>query len=197
MIKYHYILTDLPNESRSSWKAKSKPRRQGSRKLKTSKGKATAKDITPPTSEEEPDEEDNQGSLKDNGEISGHIQLVGWEVIGKNVTQLSQRGKVAEIILQVSDDEPASDYNSMTGQLTHSIQAPVKLLTSKGKRKDKAVALPTSAEEPVSAELMSIDIQGERGKARQSLRNHHRKGSMVQMPGNHWLVMAIGQVLST
>jgi hypothetical protein len=122
---------------------------------------------------------------------------VGWEVIGRNVTQLSQRGKVAEIILQVSDDEPASDYDSMTGQLTHSIQAPVKSLTLKGKRKDKVVALPTSAEELVSAELMSIDIQGGRGKARQSLRNHHRKGSMVQMPGNHWLVMAIGQVLST
>ena len=171
MVKYDYVEEDLPKESRAGRKAKSKRGKQGRVKSKTSKGKRKAKAVTPPTSEEEPDDEDDQGSSRDDGDISGSIRPVGREVTGRKVKKRSPSGKVPAVIPQVSDDEPASDNDLMTGRPTRGIQATVKPRTSKGKGKGKAVALPTSEEEPLSENdqelLTHNEDRSSRGKGKE------------------------------
>ena len=138
MVKYNYVENDLANESRSNRKAKSKHENRGRVESKTSKGKGKAKAVTPPTSEEEPDDEDDQGLLTDDGDISAPGR--------------SSRSRRPEAVApQVLDDESGSDNDLMTGTPTHGIQAPraVKPTSSRGKGKARAVALPTSEEEPV------------------------------------------------
>lgn len=138
MVKYNYVENDLANELRSSRKTQSKHGKKGRVNLKKSKGKGKAKAVTPPTSEEEPDDEDDQGLLTDDGDISapGRSSQSGWPEAAAP---------------QVSDDESGSDDDLMTGTPTHGIQAPraVKPTSSRGKGKARAVALPTSEEEPV------------------------------------------------
>ena len=149
MVKYNYVENDLANESRSSRKTQSKHGKKGRVKLKKSKGKGKAKAVTPPTSEEEPDDEDDQGLLTDDEDISAP---------GRS----SQSGRPEAVAPQVSDDELGSDDDLMTGTPTHGIQAPraVKPTSSRGKGKARAVALPTSEEEPVGEvhqELLTDD----------------------------------------
>jgi hypothetical protein len=76
MVKYNYVEKDLPKETRSSWKAKSKGQKQNGVNSKTSKGKGKAKAITPPISEEELDDNDDQGLSAKDSDIAVTPQLV-------------------------------------------------------------------------------------------------------------------------
>ena len=133
-----------------------KGRRQVSVNSRTSKRKGKAKAVTPPTSEEEPDDNDDKGMSDEDGDIPDSIQPVSREVTHRKAKPLSQGGKVAGVILKVSDDELASDSDSITGKLTCGIQAPVKPKASRGKEKGKPVALPTSEEELVSQDNLEL-----------------------------------------
>jgi hypothetical protein len=96
-------------------------------------------------------------------------------VTGRKAKKLSQSGKMTGVIPKVSDDEPASDSDSITEKLTSGIQAPVKLKTSREKGKEKRVALPTLEEEPVSQDDLELltnnkDILSRGNRQRQSIK---------------------------
>jgi hypothetical protein len=76
MVKHDYVDIDLPNKSRSGWKGKSKHGKQDHAKSKTLRQKGKAKAVTLAASEEEPDYEDDQGALMDNGDRSSPVKKV-------------------------------------------------------------------------------------------------------------------------
>jgi hypothetical protein len=177
MVKHDYVDIDLPNESRSGRKGKSKHGKQDRGKSKASRQKGKAKAVTLAASEEESDYEDDRGALMDDGDSSSPVKKVAQGPRGGKAMTSTRIRKATAVTPQTSEDEPASDDDLKTGNSQGERLSPGNSVREELKEDSATEIEDESADESADEDTEKINIEA----ARPGRAQRQQKGTEIEV----------------